>query len=135
MNTEKSNYLKLFNQHFFEMFEDILTIFPNNKEISFAKTSFENIKKINPTSIIKIWYLQVFIPYQNEINEGNISFFIEKNYSSDLEVVPNSQDIMKMIDNVRSLASSMSIENQKHTMKYVKNLSILSIFYNDNDKK
>jgi hypothetical protein len=111
------------------MFDDILWIFPENKEISFAKTSFESMKKMNPTLIIKFWSGGIYFPYKNEIDEGNVTFFVEKDYRDDLEVVSNSQEIIKMIDNVRKLVNTMSDENQLHTMKYIQNLSKLSILY------
>lgn len=126
---ERTDIMRIFNNHFFEMFDDILTIFPNSNEILFAKTSFENLKKINPTIIIKFWGTNIYLLYKKQIDEGNIAFFVEKDYSNDLEVVPNSNEIIRMIDNVRHPVSTMSVENQQHTMKYIQNLSRLSTLY------
>ena len=35
---DKSTVCKAFNKHFFDFIEDLLVIFPNSKEITFAKS-------------------------------------------------------------------------------------------------
>ena len=68
----KSNISKGFNKHFFDFLNDISSVHPNNSDIKYAITSFETIKKLNVTAIIKVWYKNVYGPYQTEIDSGNI---------------------------------------------------------------
>jgi hypothetical protein len=127
--TDKTTLLRAFNTHFFEFLDDLLGVFPNNKEISYAKTSFETIKRANPTAIIKSWYNFVFLPYKDVINQGNLTFFIDKDYGSDLSHLNKSEEIIKMIDNIRNPIREMDETNKTHALKYAQNLSKLSDLY------
>jgi len=127
--SDKSTIMKTFNTHFFEFVEDILTLFPNNVDLLTAKKSFELIKRANPTAILKAWFNFVYSPYISEIESGNISFFFEKNYADDLSILNNGGEIMKTIDSFRKPVSEMSDTNKAHTMKYIQNLSKLSVVY------
>ena len=128
---DKSTILKTFNTQFFDFLTDIITIFPNNVEIINAKKSFETIKRLNPTSIIKVWFSHVFIPYKDVITNGDLSFFLDKDYKQDLSNLSNSNDILKIIDTLRSQLKNMGETNQGHSMKYIQILSRLSEAYND----
>ena len=127
--SDKSTLLKTFNNHFFEFLTDIIHIFPENKDIATAKKSFENIKKMNPSIIIKVWFNYVYTPYREVIDAGNIEFFFEKDYNTDLQTVANSAEIIKMIDIMREPVKQMSDQNKAHSMKYIQNLSKLSGLY------
>jgi hypothetical protein len=74
----KSTLLKGFNNLFFEFLEDILTVFPGNKEIKYAKNSFDIMRKANPIILIRAWYNRVYTPYKDQIDSGDISFFLRK---------------------------------------------------------
>lgn len=128
--TDKSTVLRAFNKHFFEFIDDIITILPNEPEIVKAKVSFENIKKMNPTLICKTWFKVVYSPYKEVIDQGDISFFFEKDYASDLSNVPNAAEIMSIIDKIRMPIKSMDEINQGHCTKYIQNLSKLSTVHN-----
>ena len=129
--SDKSTLLRAFNTHFFEFLDDLLRVFPDNKEISYAKTSFETIKRANPRAIIKSWYNFVFLPYKDVIDNGNLTFFIDKDYCSDLSHLNKSEEIMKMIDNIRNPIREMDETNKTHALKYVQNLSKLSDLYHE----
>lgn len=128
--SDKSSMLKAFNNHFFEFINDIIDIFPENNEIREAKVTFETFKRANPTSIIKVWFQYVYTPYATVIDAGDISFFMEKDYSEDLSMLSNSKDIMKVIDKIRNPIKNMSDVNKEHCQKYIQNLSKLSSVYN-----
>ena len=127
--SDKSTILRTFNTQFFDFMKDILMVFPDNAEILTANKYFETIKKANPTAILKAWYSYVYVPYKNVIDEGNISFFFEKDYQSDLSGLANTGEIMQMIDRIRMPLREMSDENKQHTSKYVQILSKLSVIY------
>jgi hypothetical protein len=128
--TDKSTVLRAFNKHFFEFIDDIVTILPSEPEIVKAKVSFENIKKMNPTLICKTWFKVVYSPYKEVIDQGDISFFFEKDYASDLSNVPNAAEIMSIIDKIRMPIKSMDEVNRGHCTKYIQNLSKLSTVHN-----
>jgi len=127
--SDKTTILRAFNTHFFEFIDDILRIFPENRELKDAKTAFELFKKFNPTSIIKSWQTFVYTPYKEVIDAGNIEFFFNKDYSQDLTNFANAGEIMKTIDVLREPIRNMTPENKNHCMNYINNLCKLSSMY------
>lgn len=129
--TDKSSILRAFNTHLFDFMDDLIGIFPNNNDLVLAKSSFDTIKKANPTAIIKAWLKFVYHPYKDVIDNGDISFFFDKDYSDDLSTVSNANKILNIIDTLRSPIKEMGDTNKEHTIKYIQNLSKLSMMYND----
>ena len=127
----KITLLRAFNTHFFDFVDDILNIFPENEDLKITKIALQTIKKANPTSILKAWHYFVYSPYSTVIEEGNISFFFDKDYSGDLNYMPNAKEIMGVIDQLREPVKLMSDVNKTHSMKYIQNLSKLSDCYNE----
>lgn len=128
-NLDKSTTLRAFNKHFFDFLDDIITIYPEKKEIVNAKTSFEIIKRANPTAIVKAWNKHVYTKYKDVIDGGDITFFFEKDYSKDLEKLSNAEKIMNTINSIREPISQMDDTNKGHCAKYIQNLSKLSTIY------
>ena len=62
-----------------------------------------------------------------KIEDGDINFFLTKDYASDLSRNDNSDKIMESIDRLRNPVKEMSPENQAKTMKYIQNLSKLAM--------
>ena len=124
MSADKSTLLKTFNTQFFALLDDILRIFPDNLDIAAGRKSFETIKRANPTIIIKVWLTHVYTPYRQSINDGDIEYFINKDYGSDLNSVSNVQDVMKVIDTIREPIRSMDDVNKGHTIKYIQVLNL-----------
>ena len=121
-----SNILTIFNNHFSEFINDIQSVFPDDPDILTAKNSLLAIRKANPKLIPKIWIKYVASPYQDRIILGDLNFFIEKDYSSDLMKTGNSDQIMMSIDRLRNPVKLMNPENQQKTMKYIQNLCKIS---------
>jgi hypothetical protein len=118
--------LSAFNDHFMEFVSDIQNVFPNDVDILTAKNSLLAIRKANPKMIVKIWSSCIVSKYKNEIEAGNISFFIDKDYSEDVSDAQNSDKIMEIIDKFREPIRQMCPENQLKTMKYIQNLTKLA---------
>ena len=128
--TDKSLIMKAFNKQFFDFLDDIIGIIEVNEEIKVARVYFETLKKANPSILLKVWNSKIAVPYGNIIEEGNVDFFLEKDYSSDLDNLANSKEIMRVIDSsLRDPIRSMDAVNKGHCMKYVQLLSRLSNAY------
>jgi hypothetical protein len=121
--------LPVFNDHFVEFISDIQQVFPENADILAAKNSLMAIRKANPKMIVKIWNDYVVGQYKNEIESGNLSFFIEKDYSQDIVDLGKSDQIAAAIDRLRNPIKQMSKEDQRKSMKYIQNLTKLSSIY------
>ena len=128
--TSQSTILSKFNEHFVEFITDIQEVFPEDVDILSAKNSLLMIKRANPKLIIKIWKTHIVDKYASKIEKGDISFFINKDYSEDLsKTYFSSNKIMEGIDRLRAPIREMNLENQGKTMKYIQNLTKLSMLY------
>jgi hypothetical protein len=124
-----SNILTAFNDHFVEFISDVQTVFPDDHDILMAKNSLIAIRKANPKMIIKIWNSLIVGKYKKEIEEGDLAFFIDNDYSQDLANSYNSKQITDAIDRLRQPIKLMSHENKEKTIKYIQNLTKLATIY------
>ena len=127
---DKSQILKGFNDHFVEFVEDVERVFPDNNDISTAKETFIQMRKANPRLVIKAFNEYFLNKYRTEIESGNIDFFINKDYNTDLSVVGDSEYILKKIDVLRNPVKNMKEEDQNKVIQYIQNLSKLCDIYN-----
>jgi len=123
------NILTAFNDHFVEFISDVQSVFPENADVLTAKNSLMMIRKANPKMIIKIWKSNIVDKYRSQIENGDISFFIEKDYSNDLSKAEYSDKIMEGINRLRKPIEDMLPENRDKTMKYIQNLTKLCILH------
>ena len=78
------NITTIFNDHFSEFINDICNVFPENVKILAAKNALATIRRANPKMVIKIWIEYVATPYKSQIEKCDISFFLNKDYTTDL---------------------------------------------------
>ena len=123
-----------FNSHLVDFFEDIQSIFPDNVDILTGKNSILAFKKVNPALIIRIWATYIASVYSEQIENNDLSFFIGKDYKDDLVYTSNAENIMAIINRIREPISCMNPQDQIKTMKYIKNLSKLSMMYVSQNK-
>ena len=123
------NILTAFNDHFVDFVSDIQNVFPEDADVLTAKNSLLAIRKANPKLIVKIWNSYIVGKYKTEIEAGDISFFINKDYSDDFSVAQNSDKIMEGINRLRDPVKQMTPENQAKTIKYIQNLTKLAVLY------
>ena len=127
---DRSNILKGFNNHLSEFFDDILIVFPNDLELKKAHTSLNNLKKMNPKIIIEVWKAYISDKYSEEIEKGDLTYFLNKNYSEDLEDNDYNKEILDKIEKMKNSIDLMSNENKEKTIKYLQNLNKLCKLYN-----
>jgi hypothetical protein len=121
-----ANILTTFNDHFLDFLNDVQSVFPEDPDILTAKNALTLIRKANPKMIVKIWKIYIADKYRSQIEENDISFFLMKDYSSDVSQVDNSDKIMESINRLREPVKNMGPENQAKVMKYIKNLTKLA---------
>jgi len=124
-----NNLLTAFNDHFVEFLSDIQRVFPEDVDILTAKNALLTIRKTNPKMIVKIWNKFIVGEYKKEIEAGDIDFFINKDYSKDIENSASSDKITESIDRLRNPVKQMSVEDQAKVMKYIQNLTKLATLY------
>ena len=121
-----SNILTAFNDHFAEFVDDIQSVFPEDPDILTAKNALTAIRKANPKMIVKIWNTYIVGKYKDQIDAGNLDFFMNKDYSSDVAAAQNSDKIMESINRLREPIKNMTPDDQAKTMKYIQNLTKLA---------
>lgn len=126
---DKSSILKAFINHFDEFIEDILKVYPQHPKLLKCKLYFDGLKKSNPRIIIMVWKDFVNSKYRDLITNGDIEFFMAKDFSEDLQDLSNSNAVFKEIEEIRSIAKTLSEDNLAKSMKYIQNLTKLSDMY------
>lgn len=129
--SDKSFIVTTFNNYFFEFLEDVQRILPDNMHIRTSLRSFRTLTDLNKSVLIKAWHKFVYLKYESVIDSGDISFFFEKDYSTDLTALSNSNKILEIIDNVRQPVKEACVNetNKEHVVTYIQNLSKLSVAY------
>ena len=127
----KKQYLAAFNNQFTEFLEQVLEIFPGHVEITTFKNTIGTLKKANPGLLIRIWYDHICKNYMDEIEKGNIAYFLEKDYAQDIQHVSDVKGVVDAINKIRNPINEMGVKNQQTSMQYILNLSKLSKLYSE----
>ncbi len=106
-------------------------MFPEDTNIKTAKFYVDKVLKVNPGLLIKPWHEFVTISYSDEIEKGDFSFFLSKDYEEDIGHSDNynSENVLGAINIIKAKAQVMSDENKKKIIKYLQNLTKLSRMY------
>tara|TARA_Y100000817_G_scaffold308764_1_gene296972 strand:- start:603 stop:986 length:384 start_codon:yes stop_codon:yes gene_type:complete len=125
----KSNILKTFNNHFEDFMTDILRVFPDDSDLITCQEAILTLRKNNPKIIINVFKTNVIGPYRNEIKNNDINFFINKNYTGEIDD-KFSKQILQKIDLLREPVRKMDDEDKSKVIKYLNNLLKLCDLYN-----
>lgn len=131
MTSDKSIIMKAFLNQFTDFVEDVYSVFPDNADIESAKTALFLIKKTNPRILMNAWVTYIVGPYTEEIEKGDIGFFLNKDYTQDLEYMGNA--VMQKVDALRGPVRDMGADNQAKSMKYIQNLTKLAKLHGEMD--
>jgi hypothetical protein len=135
MSADRPLIIRTFNDLFFELLDDVITILPHSTGLKTARRSFQMVSDLNKSVLIKCWYKFVYLKYQDIIFSGDITFFFEKDYSSDIVKLNNPDKVLEIIDSIREPvkdACSTPV-NKAHVTTYIQNLSKLSLVYGGTD--
>ncbi len=126
---DKSSILKAFVNHFDEFIEDILKVYPEHPKLLKCKMYFDGLKKTNPRIIINVWKEYVNSKYRDLITNGDVQFFLNKDFNDDIQDTSNPNKVHQEIEELRSIVKTFSDDNLNKSMKYVQNLTKLSDMY------
>jgi hypothetical protein len=127
--SNKSLILSGFNNHFSEFLDDVLRIFPNNKDILTAKKVLTTIRSMNPKLIITFWKNYIVSKYGDQIESGDCDYFLNKDYTADITDTQGSPELADAIERLRGPLSELNNENLAKCVQYLQNLSKLSMLY------
>jgi len=112
-----------------ECLEDISKVYSVDNRFVKCKLYYEGVKKSNPKMIMTVWKNMVTDKYGEQIEEGNIQFFLEKNYKEDAPGILYTPTVDNTIQEIREAIKTMSEENKTISLKYIQNLCKLSKLY------
>ena len=122
--------MKAFNDHFVEFLDDIQRVFPDDADIATVRNSLIAMRKANPKLIILAFKESVAGVYHNEIDRGDLEFFINKDYGKDMGEGGVSNAVLEKIDCLREPVRQMNKNDQDKAIKYIQNLTKLCDLYN-----
>ena len=122
--------LSTFIKQLDEWLADITVCYkPNDARFIKCKLYFETIKQGNPKLLITLWKSKIALPYKELIYQGDIDYFLNKDYKQDIETY-YTDTIDNAIHDLRKVIRTMSQENIQMSVKYIQNLCKLSELYN-----
>lgn len=124
MSSDKSIVMKAFLNQFTDFLDDVQSVFPDDADIDSARTALLLMKKTNPRILMNAWITCIVGPYTDKIEKGDIGFFLDKDYTQDLEYMGNV--VMQKVDTLRGPVREMGADNQAKSMKYLQNLTKLA---------
>ena len=119
---DKSDILSAFNNHFSDYLDDIERIFPEDMDIKTAINYLKSIRKMNPKIIIRIWKLYICDPYREPITNGDINFFMTKDFNDDVKYLESQKEILDKIEYIKNITKQMGEDNLKKNLQYIQNL-------------
>lgn len=127
---DKDKILTIFNKQFKEFVEDISRVFPENQDLLTLKLAISQILNITPKTVYKGYKKHLIDLYRKEIETGDITFFIDKDYKGDLNKLGTSNNIiLDKIDSLRDPVRNMDPIEQAKVVKYMQNMMKLSDLY------
>jgi len=126
---DKTTIMRAFNNMFTEFLDDVIVIVPENGDIKKTKLYFDTVRSMNPSIVIKLWFSNVYEPYRNQIDAGDIRFFINKEYEQDIHELQNASEVLQAIQKLKQPVREMSEANKAISMTYLQKLSQLSGLY------
>lgn len=132
----KNQVIDTFNKHFIEFIIDIERVFPDDVDIMTTRKTISKSLVLMPKVLIRMFNDHFVEFYSNEIERGDLDFFIENDYrtkhgykESDVVWVINKIDVL------REPVRKMEPNDKAKVVQYLKNLKKLSDLYNNLRKK
>jgi hypothetical protein len=111
-----------------EYLDDISKTYSVDSRFERGRLYLEGIKKSNPRIIITTWKTMVTDKYADQIEAGDIEYFLNKDFTEDApgNYTPTVDGV---IQELRATVRRMSDENKAVSLKYIQNLCKLSKLY------
>jgi len=126
----KSQVVDAFNKHFIEFIIDIERVFPNDTDIMSTRKTINKAITLMPRALIKMFNDNIVKLYSKQIEEGDISFFIDNNYRKTHGYKEDDQVwALDKIESLRKPVKNMNKDEQQKVLKYLQNLKKLTELY------
>lgn len=111
----------------------------SNNNLTFKKFYYKNylLKKTNIKLFIVKWYQNITLNYYKPIIDGNLDFFLEKDYQTELnnhKELNNDYNIGDFISYFKNIYSNIENKLITNVIKKIQSLTQLSFLYFNIDK-
>jgi hypothetical protein len=128
----KNQIIDTFNKHFMDFIIDIERVFPADTDIMSMRKSISKSLMLLPKTLIRMFNDYFVMNYSNEIENGDLTFFIENDYRIKHGYSQTDEVwVINKIDILREPVRNMSDEDKEKVIQYLKNLKKLSDLYNN----
>jgi len=110
-----------------ECLTDIATVYSTDKRFIRCKMYLDTLKQTNPRMILTTWKTMITEKYDEQIQQGDVSYFLEKDYKDELPIYNPTID--QAIQDLRTAIREMSNSNKEKAVQYIQNLCKLSKLY------
>lgn len=129
---EKTSWFKLFNSTYFELLKMMKDNSDKNKDfLRFYKQNLF-LKRANIKLFIRTWYTNITCFYMEPILNGNIQFFLDKDYSAEInenKEFSNSYSIESYVQYFKDIYNTLKQEDVDAFVEKVQELTKLSNLY------
>lgn len=128
---DKKNYYLQFNDNYFKFLDFLKDNSNDNKEFKSYYTKNLLIKQTNIKYFIKTWYSCITLLYYDKIMNNDISFFLNKDFTSDKTKIDNSYSTTfdKSIEYLKIIYTKLDKNIIDTFLIYIKNLTHYSYLY------
>ena len=128
----KNQVIEAFNNHFMEFIKDVERVFPHDTDIISTRKSLSKTLVVMPKILIRIFNDSFVTLYSNEIDRGDLEFFINNDYKTRHGYKEKDDPwALEKIDTLREPVRNMSDQDKLQVIKYLQNLKKLSDLYNN----
>ena len=131
--TQKQDIFRCFIKAYFEFLEYIHNhIGRDNKDFHNFYHKNKLLRKANVKIFIKKWYENISVPYGREIMNGNIDYFINKNYDYEVSLtgnLGNELSIQTYIDYMKNAYVDLDQKILDTIMNYMQQCTKMSVLY------
>ena len=129
---DKKAYFSSFNRTYFELLKMMKEQVQDNKDFKRFYNQNLFVKRTNIKLLIRTWYENITYFYKEPIFRGNIQFFLDKDYSSDMSKnrdFSNTYSIDTYIQYFKSVYESLDKKQVDTFVSKVQELTQLSNLY------
>ncbi len=122
---------RAFNDMMVQFVSAMRDVFPDDIALAEAETALHEMLKTGPKLPIATWKRYVAKDYGEQIMNGDLTFFLRKDYTSEIRTsgTEYASYILETIDRLRAPLNRMSESSKQNAMEYMQNLTLLSQHY------
>lgn len=116
---KKDEIVQIFNQKLKELVNDLIGVYPNDKDLYAFKTSLNMMNMVNDKQCIKLFIGHVHNKYGSNILKREEDFFMNHSYEEEINMGDTMEVTIQLIDKIKGYWKEMSNENKEIIWSYL----------------